>query len=255
MRLTTIGTGTISFTPQRVCAGHLVESGAVRLLLDCGSGVVHRMAERGLDWWNITHVALTHFHIDHHADLPSLLFAWRYARIPRREAPVEIIGPPGTAALLARLAEAHGPWVTAPEFPVVVRELPPGEALGLGDGVALEARKVPHTEESVAYSIGRGSRRIVYTGDTGVDPTLGGWAAGCDVLLCECSLPDAMAIPSHLTPRQAGDLAAAAQPGLLVLTHLYPPLETVDVRAEVAERYAGRVAIATDGWATEIEDD
>ena len=253
MRLTTVGTGTISFAPHRVCAGHLVEAGSVRLLLDCGSGVVHRLAERGLDWWGITHVALTHFHLDHYVDLPSLLFAWRYARIPRREAPVEIIGPPGTAALLGRLAAAHGEWVTAPEFPVLVRELAAGETLDLGD-ITLEARKVPHTEESVAYSIRRGVRRIVYTGDTAVDPTLGPWAAGCDVLLCECSLPDEMAVPSHLTPRQAGDIAAAAQPALLALTHLYPPLDSVDVRAQVAERFAGRIVVATDGWSTDLED-
>mgnify|MGYP006181307255 CR=1 FL=1 len=54
MRLTTIGTGTISLTPGRACAGHHVDAGAARVLLDCGSGVVHRMAEREVDWWGIT---------------------------------------------------------------------------------------------------------------------------------------------------------------------------------------------------------
>ena len=254
MRLTTIGTGTISFSPHRVCAGHLVEAGAVRLLVDCGSGVVHRMSERGIDWWGITHVALTHFHLDHHADLPSLLFAWRYARIPRRAAPVEILGPPGTQALVDRLAAAYGDWVKTPEFTVTVREVPPGEAVELGDGVAIEARKVPHTEESVAYSIVRGGRRIVYTGDTAFDPTLGAWAGGCDVLLCECSLPEAMAVPAHLTPQQAGALAAIANPRLLALTHIYPPLDGVDLAGEIGALFAGRVEACTDGWSTEIEE-
>ena len=254
MRLTTIGTGTISFAPHRVCAGHLVEAGTVRLLMDCGSGVVHRMAERGIDWWSITHVALTHFHLDHHADLPSLIFAWRYARIPRRKAPVEIIGPPGTAALVERLAAAYGDWVRSPEFPLAVRELAPGERVELPDGVTIEARKVPHTEESVAYSIERGGRRIVYTGDTAFDPSLGVWAEGCDVLLCECSLPDAMAVATHLTPRQAGAIAAIASPRLLALTHIYPPLDDVDLAAEVGTLFAGRVEACADGWSTEIEE-
>ena len=255
MRLTTIGTGTISYTPSRVCAGHMVETPGCRLLMDCGSGVVHRMAERGIDWWGITHVLLTHFHLDHHADLPSLVFAWRYARIPRRSAPVEIIGPVGTAALLAGLAAAYGEWLTAPEFPVAIREVAPGERVALPDGTTIEARTVPHTPESVAYSIERDGQRIVYTGDTGIDLSLGAWAAGCDVLLCECSLPEAMAIPSHLTPRQSGEIAAAATPRLLVLTHLYPPVEQVDIRGEVAAAgYAGRVIVADDGWAIDIED-
>ncbi len=113
-----------------------------------------------------------------------------------------------------------------------------------------------HTAESVAYSVERGGRRIVYTGDTGVGEgfaELGEWAAGCDVLLCECSLPQDMAIPTHLTPEQCGELAAAARPGLLALTHFYPPVERVDVAAIVGERFDGPVVLAHDGWTTTIE--
>ena len=69
MRLTALGTGTVALSRERSCAGYLLEAGAVRLLLDCGSGITHRLAELGDRWQSITHVALTHFHIDHHADL------------------------------------------------------------------------------------------------------------------------------------------------------------------------------------------
>jgi ribonuclease BN (tRNA processing enzyme) len=61
-----------------------------------------------------------------------------------------------------------------------------------------------------------------------------------------------MAIAEHLTPRQCGALAAIATPALLVLTHLYPPLDTVDVTAQVAEHFAGKVVIATDGFSIEL---
>jgi ribonuclease BN (tRNA processing enzyme) len=254
VRLTTLGTGTVSLTPGRACAGHLVEAGAVRLLLDCGSGVTHRMAEHGADWLGITHVALTHFHTDHHGDWPTLVMAWKYGRLPGRAAPLDVVGPAGTAALLERLAAAHGDWLRDPGFAVTVREVAPGERLDLGDGVTLEARKVPHTEESVAYSVERRGRRIVYTGDTGFDATLAEWAGGCDLLLCECSLPAAMAIPPHLTPEQCAELAALARPGHMALTHLYPPVEAVDPAAIVAVRYGGPITVARDGWSIEIEE-
>ena len=65
MRLTTLGTGAAAPDARRVNAGHLVEAGPVRLLLDCGSGVVHRMASVGADWSGVTHLALTHFDADH----------------------------------------------------------------------------------------------------------------------------------------------------------------------------------------------
>ena len=254
MRLTTLGTGTISLNARPACAGHLVEAGAVRLLLDCGSGVARRMAELGTDWWSITHVALTHFHTDHVADLPTLVFAWRHARLEPRQQPLEVVGPAGTALLLGRLADAFGQWVTRPGFPLTVREIAPDDSLDLGDGVTLGARKVPHTDESVAYSVARGAGRLVYTGDTGVDETLGAWAARAGVLLAECSLPDELAVPIHLTPADCGRLAAAAGPGLLALTHLYPPLEQVDVAALVAAEWPGRTVVAYDGWTHDIEE-
>ena len=87
----------------------------------------------------------------------------------------------------------------------------------------------------------------MYTGDTGPDDGLADWAAGCDLLLAECSLPDALAVPSHLTPAQVGALAARAACGHLVLTHCYPPVETVDIAGEVARHYTGPMTIAHDG--------
>lgn len=252
MRLTTLGTGTIALSPGRSCAGYLVEHAQVRLLMDCGSGITRRLAELALPWPAITHVALTHFHIDHLGDLPTLIFAWKYGLLPPRSAPLDVIGPAGTAELMQRLAAAHGTWVLDPGFPLRVVEIAPGAPLTLADGVALEALKVPHTAESVAYSVRAGAHRLVYTGDTGFDPALAAWARGCDLLLCECSLPETMAIPEHLTPERCGELAEQASPRRLVLTHLYPPVETVDIPAAVTARYRGPLVVACDGWQTDI---
>jgi hypothetical protein len=41
---------------------------------------------------------------------------------------------------------------------------------------------------------------------------------------------------------------------MLVLTHFYPPVERVDIRAVIGERYHGPVALATDGWAIDLEE-
>lgn len=255
MRLTTLGTGTIALAADRVRAGHLVEAGSVRLLMDCGSGVTHRLARHGVDWMGITHLAITHFHEDHVADIPTLMFAWRYGALPARSHPLVVLGPVGTRALLERFAAAHGEWVLAPDFPLEVVEAEPGSRLALGTEVTIEAFKVPHTEESVAYSVEADGARVVYTGDTAMDAALGTWAAGCDVLLCECSLPAEMAIATHLTPEQCGELAAIAAPKHLVLTHFYPPVERVDIATLVAQRFGGRLSLAHDGWHTDTGDD
>jgi ribonuclease BN (tRNA processing enzyme) len=118
--------------------------------------------------------------------------------------------------------------------------------------VTLATRAVRHEPESIAYAITADGRRLVYTGDTAPDPTLGAWAAGCDVLLTECSLPDEMAVPSHLTPTSVGELAAAADPGTLVLAHLYPMMDRLDLPALVGARWNGRVVVAHDGWSVDL---
>jgi ribonuclease BN (tRNA processing enzyme) len=254
MRLTTIGTGTVSPSPSRVCAGHLVNAGSVAVLLDCGSGVVHRLARAGADWMAITHVAITHFHADHLSDLAFLIFTWRHGAEQPRAAPVEIIGPQGIDALLTRFADAFGSWVREPGYEVRVREMPPNATADLGDDVHLGTFKVPHTDESMAYDVVHKGRRVVYTGDTGFDEGLGRWAAGCDLLLAECSLPDDREMAIHLTPRRCGELAALARPRTLALTHFYPPVEQVDIRGIVRERFDGPIVLADDGWSTVIEE-
>jgi ribonuclease BN (tRNA processing enzyme) len=252
MRLTTVGTGTAAPHPSRVQAGHLVEAGDVRLLLDCGSGVAHRLASLGLDWGGITHVALTHFHADHVADLVTLLVAWRYGQLPPRTAPVTLIGPVGTRALFDRLIAAFDVSVGTNGYAVTVVEVASGDTVVIGEGVTLAATGVPHTAESVAYCVAHAGRRLVFGGDTAYAPELADWAAGCDVLLLECSLPAALAVPTHLTPEQAGALAARAHPGHLVLTHFHPPVETVDIAALVRASYHGPLTLAFDGWSTAL---
>ena len=244
----------MALSPKRGCAGYLVETEGVRLLIDCGSGVTRRLAELGIEWQSITHIAITHFHLDHYSDLPTLLYAFRYGMLPVRRAPLEIIGPVGIKALFDKLAAVYGPFMTTPVFPQTITEIEPGTTHGLADSrTRLQAFKVPHTAESVAYSIEVGDGRVVYTGDTGVSPELGNWAKHCDLLVAECSLPAAMAIPEHLTPEQVGELGRIAQPGMLALTHFYPPVEQVDIEGLVRRTYAGPLTLAHDGWEFVIE--
>lgn len=254
MRLITVGTGTAAPSPGRVQSGHVIEVGAIRLLMDCGSGIATRLADLGIRWQEITHLAISHFHADHVVDVPTLLYAWRYGQLPPRSRALDIIGPVGTVRLLSRFAGVFGDGLLSLGYPLSVRELSPGETIALGDGVTLGCTKVPHTEESMAYSVEGHGRRVVYTGDTGPDEALGTWAAGCDVLLAECSLPDTMAMATHLTPSQCGTLGAAARPAVLALTHFYPPVEAVDIRGDVGKQFDGSVVLATDGWSLDLEE-
>ncbi len=221
---------------------------SVRLLLDCGAGTCHRMAGFGLPWFDLTHVAITHFHTDHYGELPALLFAMKYGAERPRSAPLTLIGPVGMRQRVAALAAAFGDWLAEPGFPLEVLEVrPAAAAVDLAPGVSLAACKTPHTDESLAYAIATAGARLVYTGDTGPSEPLGDWARPCDLLLAECSLPEDRALDFHLTPLGAGALAERAHAKRLVLTHLYPPVETTDILGQVARAYRGPAVVAADG--------
>jgi ribonuclease BN (tRNA processing enzyme) len=245
LSLVTVGTGTVAPSATRGSPAHWVERDGLRLLLDCGAGTMHRLARFGLAWDQVTHIALSHFHPDHFGELPALLFALRHATT--RVDPVVVLGPPGTVQLVRRLADGFGAWLLDPGYPIGVLDVQAGEPFPLGTETTLDVHHTPHTPESVALSVQGPEGRIVYTGDTGPSDGLGRWAEGADLLLAECSLPDDQAIAGHLTPAGAGRLARQAGAARLVLTHFYPQVERVDIRAAVAREYAGPVTVAGDG--------
>ena len=245
LSLVTVGTGTVAPSATRGSPAHWVERDGLSLLMDCGAGTVHALARFGLPWQHVTHVALTHFHADHCGEVPALLFALRHAT--KREEPLVILGPPGTVALMRRLADGYGSWLLDPGYPIGILDVQAGEPFPLGADTALEVHPTPHSGESVALAVLAPEGRVVYTGDTGPSAELAAWASGTDLLLAECSLPDDEAVEGHLTPATAGSLAAAARAKRLVLTHFYPQVEAVDIRAGVARAYDGPVSVAADG--------
>ena len=55
-----------------------------------------------------------------------------------------------------------------------------------------------------------------------------------------------MKVAKHLTPTEAGRIASAADVKKVVLTHLYPPCDDIDVKSIVEEQFQGEVVVAED---------
>jgi ribonuclease BN (tRNA processing enzyme) len=65
--------------------------------------------------------------------------------------------------------------------------------------------------------------------------------------LCECSAPDDAPIPGHLTPDDVAAVVREAAPRRVVLTHLYPVMDTVDAEARIRPSFDGEVVRGEDG--------
>lgn len=247
--MTVVGSGTLVPSGERSSPAHLVECGDARLLLDAGPGAVHGLARHGAAWWKISHVVITHYHTDHFGDLPHLLFALKWGCPEPRTRPLHVLGPPGLLDRIEALRRAHGDFMVRPGFGLAYEEVDREESWGGGEGVPrLRFHPVPHTESSVAVRLELAGRSVGYTGDTGPQGSLGAFLRGVDLLISECAYPDPAPPGRHLSPASVAAMAAAARPGVLVLTHVYPPLDPHAAPALVAAAgFRGRVVSADDG--------
>jgi ribonuclease BN (tRNA processing enzyme) len=92
----------------------------------------------------------------------------------------------------------------------------------------------------------------VYTGDTEYSESIIELARGADTLLIECAFPDDAPVPGHLTPSGAASIAGEAGVRRVVLTHIYPVTDLLDLAAEVGKGFDGEIVVAEDGLTLEV---
>lgn len=252
--VTILGSGTCVPSLARSSCSVLVSTGNAEIVLDMGAGTMHRLLAAGRTVQRIGHLLLSHFHPDHSGELASFLFANQYPANRRRQTPLTVMGGRGLNRFFDGLKTAWGQWIELPPDRFTLVELDTGrEDRRAEDGFVLTTRPTAHNPESLAYRItDDAGASVVYSGDTDECPDLVALARGADLLVCESALPDAMKTPGHLTPSLAGSVAARTGVGHLVLTHLYPECETVDLEAECRRTWDGPLTVAGDLMRFEI---
>jgi len=75
MRITFLGTGVILPNKKRASPGLLVDIENEKLLFDCGPGTINRLVQLEHDIFQLKHVFITHFHVDHVLDYVALVMA------------------------------------------------------------------------------------------------------------------------------------------------------------------------------------
>ncbi len=238
-RITLIGTGVAIPQPHRVQSGVLVELDdlAFPVLFDCGSGVLPRLT----DCTAIKHVFLTHLHLDHVADVMSLIKAkWLCESYD-----LAIYGPSGTDAWLARVFDAY-PYMKG-RIRIDVSEMADQDRVSIGRYEIICVETI-HGMPSLGYGIAdEGGRvRIVYSGDTEPCESIKVLCDGADILIHECSFPDSVPdVTNHTTPRALGEMIGSISVGRIILTHLYPHTRGFeDEMVETVRKYCGGCDVA-----------
>jgi ribonuclease BN (tRNA processing enzyme) len=245
VRLTVLGSCGAWPAAGQACSGFLVEQDGFRLLVDAGYATLPRLLQQ-ITAAQLDAVYISHGHPDHCADLNPLLRARALGGDPLP--PLPVYAPPGALdAVLAldrpgMLAGAHA-----------VTEFRPGDQLRIGPFQA-ETKLLPHWLPNAGLRLVAAGRVLAYTGDSG-GPEIAALARGADVLLADATYPDQ--VPPDEQPllgcaRQAGQYAAQAGVGRLLLTHLWPGTDPDVARAAAAGSYAGEISVASAGLAVAV---
>jgi ribonuclease BN (tRNA processing enzyme) len=247
VHLTVLGSNGTYPTAGRPASGYLVSAEGTTVVLDLGPGVFMSLVER-------VHrpdaVVLSHAHPDHCVDLFALFNFIRFGEPSGWGIPV--FAPPGTAEKFAGFLGVGDDHALFEVFQFDSVES--GDRRSIG-AITLEFGKATHPVPALVTAVEAEGKRLVYSGDTGPGGDLERIAAGCDLLLAEATLqgdPAGGRYPFHLFASEAGEVAARAGVGRLIVTHLAPTLDPqVSVR-EAAARFDGPVDHAVPGMEVEL---
>lgn len=221
------------------------------MLLDCSSDAMHRMAQEDLDWPNLDAIWISHLHLDHCGGLASLLFAMKHApQTQSRRKPLRIFSCSGVERLLNAIDQSNEYGLFKQPFPLEVSEFAGPDQLEFTpfEGIRCEMFQTPHTRESLAMRLTNfEGKTVVYSSDTGVSKELATFAHGADLFILECSFYENKPVQTHLNLAEAMRIAQMAAPRKLLLTHLYPEWDSIDLEAKARELWPGETIAAHDG--------
>jgi L-ascorbate metabolism protein UlaG (beta-lactamase superfamily) len=181
-------------------------------------------------------------------DVVPLLFSIKDGAEKERTRPLYLTGPEPFRGFWGSVTDAWGAWMLG-DYPTEVSELPHECPSPLDlPGCRLSWAPAEHRPESIAYRPDSDGGSFVYTGDTEYSESVVELARSAHTLIVECSFPDDSPVPGHLTPRSAARIAAEAGVWRVVLTHIYPTADVLDLPAEVGRWYEGEVMVAADGF-------
>lgn len=229
LSLTVLGSGTAIATKRRGGPGYLLEIGSERHLWDLGAGSLRQLARLDIGLGSISRVCLSHAHIDHIAELPSLLFARRNPDLKDCEA-LSVHGWRGLEQHYEKLKAVHGRWVEDKSQGLSLRDI--HDDIKTPDW-RLQSRLVDHIPGALGFRLETSDGRVIaYSGDTDMCEQVIELGREADLFIVECSFPDQHKVGGHLTPSECGEIGARSGCKRLMLSHFYPICDDADIEGQ-----------------------
>jgi ribonuclease Z len=281
------GTGSPMPNLDRAGPCNVVIAGDQMFIVDIGEGAAETLNVMGLSPGKADGLLLTHFHSDHIDGFgPLMLFHWTRGS---STAPLPVYGPSGVEAIVDGFNAAYATDNTYRIAHHGTEVVPPSGAGGIArpfemtgpatvvlerGGLKITAFTVNHDpiKPSVGYRFDYQGRSLCISGDTKKSPNLEAVCKGVDILVHEALNPGlvqkmetAASVDGqigaakimhdiqdyHTSPEEAAESAEVVGAGMLVLSHLVPPLPSRWLYAaflgDADSRFSGPIVVGEDG--------
>jgi ribonuclease Z len=265
-----LGTAAAGEDPSRRGTSIAAGIGAEVILVDAGRGVAEGLRAAKIPPSQPDLVLFTSLLPENTVGLDDLLAsAW----LAGRREPLQVIGPPGTAAVARHAVDEIADGVVAraralgdDPTPPAIRAIESGSAVPAGEGYALSSASLPDGPlPALAWRIQAGDRSAVIGGYGWGGSALEQLAQGANLLLHDANhvptLEEAKEASLSVDPArlereaaiytdfaEVGAIARRAGVGALVLIRMrQPAVLDLQVTTRVDDEYEGRIAVAHDG--------
>ncbi|WP_067659144.1 MBL fold metallo-hydrolase [Ferrimonas marina] len=269
-----LGAGGPELTTGLASTSYLIwQDGKARVLIDAGAGTAMNFKQAGAQMADLDAILISHMHVDHVADLISLLKA---SYFDGREVPLPIYGPtgnqltPGMTDYMQRLlgleglypylnnflAEAPDPSFSKASYRWVPRDIQPSEtptSFALGDLRFASADAKHGGVPALAWSVTLEDKTLFVTGDSSGPGYLKAMADEADIIIAHNALPQSYSGPVerlHMKPDAIATIVGQSKASTLVLSHFLDRTATSSVQQEtqvvLAASFKDEIAFAQD---------
>ena len=266
--LQVLGSGGPEIGDKRASSGYILWiDEKSKILVDFGAGTALRFEEVGARIEDVDIILLTHLHVDHTADLPTLL---KSSYFTKASGHIEIFGPdknhfmPSTKEFVKRLFnDEKGAWQYLGDHlngdaPLQIKAhniaMSRKEKMIYKEGnISIHAVSVHHGPiPAIAYRVNVGEKSVTFSGDMNGDyHTLEKFGFQTDILVMHNAVPKNVRRKKnnlHMTPVIIGEIAQKAEAKSVVISHRM--LRTLgrekETHCDIRSNYEGEVSYAND---------
>jgi ribonuclease BN (tRNA processing enzyme) len=208
------GSRIVTITQARSTGGFVVRVDRGYLVVDPGPGSIYQFNRLGLSPWRVRGLLVSHSHPDHYTDAEIYIEAMTNGARKRRGVLV-------AARSVLEGLDGGCPPISAHHLNLVERKvvLEPGGKARMEE-VEVTGLPAYHSDPTtIGFRFDDGTTSIAYLPDTAPRSELTRAVAGVDLLVVCVLKPGGEHYPQHLCTDNVAELAAAARPRQVVMTH------------------------------------